>query len=271
MLLPCSLVLPNKFSSRRAKELELTGTLKHDLGCQMNTNVNETRVAWAGAILLAMLAGYLDGYGLLFLGIYVSFMSGNTTMTGVKTGQGNFHAAFASAVAILFFVVGSFLGNLLCQSRLRHAHRITFALIAGLIATVASLEWNGLARVPCEIAALSLSMGMLNPVLARVGAESVSLTFVTGTLSRIGGHLASAAGRKPMEGPQGPVDSHLARARVETGIWTGFLTGAMLAGLTGSHVRTWALLPPCLAMIALALFSESVKSENTVFTAGGRN
>jgi uncharacterized membrane protein YoaK (UPF0700 family) len=34
---------------------------------------------------------------------------------------------------------------------------------------------------------------------SKIGAESVSLTFVTGTLSRIGGHLASAVGRKPLK------------------------------------------------------------------------
>lgn len=236
----------------------------------MNITDNEARVAWAGAILLAMLAGYLDGYGLLFLGTYVSFMSGNTTMTGLKSGQGDLHAAFAPAVAIVFFVIGSFLGNLLCQSRLRHAHRITFALIAGLIASVASLEWNGFPKVPLEIAALCLSMGMLNPVLAKVGAESVSLTFVTGTLSRIGGHLASAAGRRPLEKGQEPGDSHLARARIEAGIWAGFLAGSVLAGVAGLHFGPWALLPPCLAMIMLALFSESVKAEKTLFTAAGR-
>jgi len=36
----------------------------------------------------------------------------------------------------------------------------------------------------------------MNPAFSKIGAESVSLTFVTGNLSRIGGHLASAAGRK---------------------------------------------------------------------------
>jgi hypothetical protein len=54
------------------------------------------------------------------------------------------------------------------------------------------------------IALLSLSMGMTNPALAKIGAESVSLTFVTGTLNRIGGHLASAAGAKTSGGGAGP-------------------------------------------------------------------
>jgi len=97
---------------------------------------------------------------------------------------------------------------------------------------------------------------MMNPALSKVGAESVSLTFVTGTLNRISGHLAAAAGRKPVPDGQGPRDSHLARARIEASIWSGFLVGAGLSGMAGSHFRTWALLPACVVMIALSLFSE---------------
>jgi uncharacterized membrane protein YoaK (UPF0700 family) len=216
----------------------------------------ETRVQWATAVFLALIAGYLDGYGLLFLKTYVSFMSGNTTFTGLKSGQGNFEAALPSAIAIVFFVTGSFLGNLFTQSKLRYSHRLMFSVIAGLLASVAGLEWHGLWNAPGEIALLSLAMGMMNPALSKVGAESVSLTFVTGTLNRIGGHLAAAAGRKPLPDGQGPGDSHLARARIDASVWSGFLAGAGLSGMVGSHFRTWTLLPPCFVMIALGLFSE---------------
>ncbi|HEY0551302.1 MAG TPA: DUF1275 family protein, partial [Verrucomicrobiae bacterium] len=34
------------------------------------------------AIQLALIAGYVDAYGFLAYGTYVSFMSGNTTQTG---------------------------------------------------------------------------------------------------------------------------------------------------------------------------------------------
>jgi len=216
----------------------------------------ETRVQWASAVLLALLAGYLDGYGLLFLKTYVSFMSGNTTFTGLNSGQGNFQVALPSAVAIASFVTGSFLGNLFGQSRLRHSHRLIFGVMAGLLAAVAGLERHGLWNAPAEIAMLSVAMGMMNPALSKVGAESVSLTFVTGTLNRIGGHLAAAAGRKPLSEGQGPGDSHLARARIDASVWSGFLVGAGLSGMAGSHFRMWALLPPCAVMITLGLFSE---------------
>src|ERR1700757_375590 len=192
----------------------------------------DARAQWASAVLLALIAGYLDGYGLLFLGTYVSFMSGNTTFAGLKAGQGNFQGALPSAIAIVFFVTGSFLGNLLTQSKLRYSHRLTFGVIAGLLATVAGIERYGLWNGTAEIVLLSLAMGMTNPALSKVGAESVSLTFVTGTLSRIGGHLAATAGRKP---PPGGKDSHLARARIDAGVWSGFLVGAGLSGMVGSH------------------------------------
>jgi uncharacterized membrane protein YoaK (UPF0700 family) len=217
----------------------------------------EIRGKWAFALSLALVAGYLDGYGLRVLGTYVSFMSGNTTLAGLKGGQGNFRAALPPAIAIMLFVTGSFLGNLFTQSRLRYSSRLIFGVIAGLLATVAGLERHNLWNVHSEIALLSLAMGMMNPALSKVGAESVSLTFVTGTLNRIGGHLAAAAWRKPLSERRDPTDSHLARARIDASVWLGFLGGAALSGMAASHSRMWALLPPCIVLIALGLFSKS--------------
>jgi uncharacterized membrane protein YoaK (UPF0700 family) len=222
----------------------------------MKLLLDQTRVKWALAIFLALVAGYLDGYGLFVLGTYVSFMSGNTTFAGLMSGQGNFHAALPSAIAVLSFVTGSFLGNLLTQSTLRYSHRLIFGVIAGLLATVAGLERHGEWNAAAEIALLSLAMGMMNPALSKIGAESVSLTFVTGTLNRMGGHLAAAAGRKPLREKDGPGDSHLARARIDASVWSGFLAGAGLSGMASSHFRMWALLPPFFVIFALGLFSE---------------
>ena len=221
----------------------------------MKLLLDDARVEWALASCLALIAGYLDGYGLLVLGTYVSFMSGNTTTIGLRSGQHNFHAALPSAVAVLSFVTGSFLGNLFNQSRLRNSHRLTFGVIAGLLATVAGLEQHSQWNPSAEIAVLSLAMGMMNAALSKVGAESVSLTFMTGTLNRIGGHLAAAAVRKPIPSGEDPGDSHLARARIDAGVWSAFLVGAALSGMAGRHFRMWALLPPCLVMTALGLFS----------------
>jgi uncharacterized membrane protein YoaK (UPF0700 family) len=220
---------------------------------------SRTRLEWMMAIFIAMAAGYLDGYGLFFLNTYVSFMSGNTTNAGVSSGHGDFRAALPSVLAILCFVSGSFFGNLVSQSTLCHARRLLFGFIAAGIAAVAGMQWAGLRRAPSEIAVMCLAMGMTNPTLSKVGSESVSLTFVTGTLSRIGGHLAAAAAGKPVKDRQGPEDTHVHRAFIDGSIWGGLFTGAVLSGLAGSHFPTWALMPPFLMMVVLGLFSESVK------------
>src|SRR5260370_4542714 len=117
---------------------------------------SKTQAQWAAATLLAMMAGYLDGYGFFFLKTYVSFMSGNTISPGLKIGQGVFQAAIPSAIAIVFFATGSFLGNVLTQSKFRHSHRLVFGLIALFLAIVSVLHWSGLCAVCTRDAVSSL-------------------------------------------------------------------------------------------------------------------
>ena len=69
------------------------------------------------AAALATIAGFVDAYGIITYGVFVSFMSGNTTQTGYQAAEGAFGPASASALAILFFVVGSFAGTLLARAR----------------------------------------------------------------------------------------------------------------------------------------------------------
>jgi uncharacterized membrane protein YoaK (UPF0700 family) len=81
-----------------------------------------------------------------------------------------------------------------------------------------------------KIAMLSIATGLLNPALSRVGSESVSITFVTGTLSRLGKHLALAARGVPLPDAKGSWDSHVRRAHLDASIWIGFLIGGLTQG-----------------------------------------
>jgi uncharacterized membrane protein YoaK (UPF0700 family) len=209
------------------------------------------------AFCLAVISGYVDGYGLCVFATYVSFMSGNTTQTGAMTGQGNFAAALPSALAIAFFVAGSVAGNLVSTSRRWNSRRFLFGITAAALAVTTGVMQHGSGHVKAGIITLSLAMGMLNTTLYRVGAETVSLTFVTGTLSRIGSHIAMAVRRAPLPDAQGPWDTHLRRARLLATIWAGFLIGALLSGAAISYLGGWVLMPPLLTLLALALFSKS--------------
>jgi uncharacterized membrane protein YoaK (UPF0700 family) len=207
------------------------------------------------AICLALIAGYVDAYGLIALGVYVSFMSGNTTQTGSLTGQGNVAAALPSALAIVFFLFGSFAGTWLTHSGLRHSGRLLFGAVSTLLAVIIGITQLGRLDAEVGIAALSLAMGLMNTTLSHVGTVPVSLTFVTGTLNKLGNHLALSVLRTPLADAQGPWDTHLRRAGLLASVWAGFLTGAVLSAAAIRYFGVWVLLAPLLILLALALFS----------------
>jgi uncharacterized membrane protein YoaK (UPF0700 family) len=151
------------------------------------------------AIWLALIAGYVDAYALLAYGVYVSFMSGNTTQTGSMIGQGKLLVALPSALAILFFVVGAFAGTWLTKSTLRSSRQVPFSVIASVLAIIIGGTQLGNLALHAEviIAMLALAMGMLNSTQSHIGPETLSLTFVTGTLNKIGNTSLWQFGRRP--------------------------------------------------------------------------
>jgi uncharacterized membrane protein YoaK (UPF0700 family) len=203
---------------------------------------------------LAMIAGFVDAYGIITYGVYVSFMSGNTTQAGYQAAEGQFGPAAASALAILFFVGGSFTGTLIVEFAERRARSLLFSIVAALLAAIIGSWRLGALSVGVHIATASFAMGVMNSALSRVGAQAVSLTFVTGTLSRVGSHLALAARRAPLTDAQGPWDTHLRRAMLLARVWAGFLAGALLSGLATPRFGVWALVAPVMILAAFAAF-----------------
>ena len=202
-----------------------------------------------------MIAGFIDAYGMITYGVFVSFMSGNTTQAGYQTAEGAFGPASLSALAILFFVLGAFAGTLLVQLAGRLARRLVFGVVAAALAAIVGFTQFGLLSGGGAIAAISFAMGIMNSAFSRVGAQSVSLTFVTGTLSRVGSHLALAVRRAPLPESQGPWDTHLRRAFMLARLWVGFLVGAVLSGAATPRYGAWVLLAPALILAGLAAFA----------------
>ena len=93
----------------------------------------------------------------------------------------------------------------------RYARRVLYCVVAAALAAIVGLTQLD-AVGAFAIAAISVAMGVMNNALSRVGAQAVSLTFVTGSLSRVGSSLALALRRAPLRDAQGPWDTHLRRA-----------------------------------------------------------
>jgi len=202
---------------------------------------------------LALIAGYVDAYGFITFGTFVSFMSGNTTHAGSDIGSGFLKAALPACLAILSFVAGVFAATLLVTSNARRRHAVQYALIAFLLAlTIAVTRLTSL-TAPAFVIMLGFTMGVMNTALSRVGSQLVNVTFVTGTLSQIGGHLARAWKGESLDDAEGPGDTHFARAVLLTTVWLGFFSGALLGGALTPRMGVWMLAIPAAAVLLLAV------------------
>lgn len=213
------------------------------------------------AVCLAAIAGYVDAYGFLTFSTFVSFMSGNTTRAGIKLGEHAYALALPAAAAVLSFIAGVIAGTLLTYSRSRQSRRILYLTIAALLALNIAASHPASSFIHLGIAMLSFTMGMMNTALSRVGNLMVNLTFVTGTLSQIGTHLALAAKRAPVEDGVGVWDTHLRRAIMLMLVWLGFLAGALLGGAATPRFGVRLLVLPLLIMLILAAFSRAQPEE----------
>jgi uncharacterized membrane protein YoaK (UPF0700 family) len=214
--------------------------------------VQTTRAQAALVSVLALIAGYVDAYALLNYDVFASFMSGNTTESGLRTGLGRLTEAAHHMLPIPIFVMGVFLGTLLLHGTLRNPLRWLCALVAALL--IVSLVAATRALLPdwFSIVCLSLAMGAMNTTITRVGTQAVSLGYVTGDLNHLGRHLALALRRVPVSDSQGSWDTHLRRAILLAGVWAAFLCGGVFAGAAMPRFGAAVLIPPILVLLVVA-------------------
>ncbi|MBO2033995.1 DUF1275 family protein [Siccationidurans ginsengisoli] len=184
---------------------------------------------------LVALAGYVDAVGYLrFAGVFVSFMSGNTTSLGVAVAHENTAKAGELAGVVALFVVGVVGGSLLHRRAGRWGNSLILVVIASLLGL--AYAWPVAA-----IESMVLAMGTLNASVHEVGRVKVSLTFVTGTLVRFGTGLADwLSGRAPAQDWRWPIT-----------LWLAFLAGAMGGAAALHHLGPLAL--PAAAGLSVVL------------------
>ncbi len=130
------------------------------------------------ACALSALAGYVDGIGFLHLGgLFVSFMSGNSTRMGVSLAEGQWLSAAEAFGLIALFVIGAASGSLIVLGR--GANRQPWVLLAeALLLAAAALCYSfGLSNV--AVAAIVVAMGLENAVFQIRGGGGLGLTYVT--------------------------------------------------------------------------------------------
>jgi uncharacterized membrane protein YoaK (UPF0700 family) len=201
------------------------------------------------ACALSALAGYVDGIGYLHLGgLFVSFMSGNSTRMGVTLAQAQWQSAAEAFGLIVLFVIGAAAGSLIVLGRGAHRQPLVLLAEALLLATAALAYGFGLSGL--AIGAIVLAMGLENAVFQIDGGAGLGLTYVTGALVKVGQLAATAltGGARWAWTPNlllwaalvaGSVGGALAYAWVNLGaIWLAAAAALALSGISAFLTRS---------------------------------
>ncbi len=191
------------------------------------------------ALILASLAGYVDALGFLALkGFFVSFMSGNSTRFSIALASGDRQVAGTAGGLIALFVLGVVVAGLLAPEGPGRQRRMLslVALLLGLAALAASLGFD---RWALGLAATGL--GAESDVVRKAGPVNLAVTFMTGTLVRMGHGLADM-----LRG--GPRWGWLPYAS----LWMSLVAGAMAAAAAYPALRLQGLWLPAVCCAVLA-------------------
>lgn len=196
------------------------------------------------AMCLAALAGFVDALALTtFGGFFASFMSGNSIRLGVGLGIAD-GSVVAIAIGLLFsFTAGVILATVIGRARPADQGSLIMAAVTVMLLLAALLAT--FAPGALVLLLLAAAMGCENGVFFRDGKMPFGLTYMTGSLVRMGQKLAEA-----LMG-----DSDRWGWMPYLALWTAFLSGVVFGA--SSHLR-WGwyalwLAPFVSAILMLAL------------------
>jgi uncharacterized membrane protein YoaK (UPF0700 family) len=203
---------------------------------------SETRLSWV----LAVLAGVLGATAFMHSdGYFVTFMTGNAQRGVLGYYRHDAVQAVTAGALILCFVAGVVLASI-CRRRFWAGHPhgpivlTTFSLLAATALDVIDQGWEEAKLDFAPIMLVVFGVGALNTSFVKEGEVAVPLSYVTGTLVKMG---------------QG-IERHIAGGKASD--WLGyfllfasFVLGAAVGGGIGVCVNGTAMLVVASVMCAL--------------------
>jgi uncharacterized membrane protein YoaK (UPF0700 family) len=145
----------------------------------------------AAAICLAALAGFVDALAFTSLGgFFASFMSGNSTRLGVSVGTGAWGNALVAGALVLSFISGVILASVIVRAQPARDKPMVMGAVTVLLTLAAIVAM--LSPGPIVLLLLAAAMGTENGVFTRDGEVTIGVTYLTGSLVKLGQKLAGA-------------------------------------------------------------------------------
>lgn len=192
--------------------------------------MHRTESRWAAlAIILAALAGFVDALAFTSFGaFFASFMSGNTTRLGAGIGGGSAGDAIVAGALILCFVSGVIVATVVDRAAGPARRQPAVMAVVTLLLLAAAVVGTLVPQSTIALLLLASAMGCENGMFQRNGEVSIGVTYMTGTLVKLGQKLAAA-----LIGEPGRFDwvPYLA-------LWSGFLAGAV-SGAASQRLWGW--------------------------------
>ncbi|MFQ6160877.1 MULTISPECIES: YoaK family protein [Sinorhizobium] len=186
---------------------------------------------------ISFLAGMTDAMGLMFLGDFVSFMSGNTTRASVALIQADVARGVLLIGGLITFVIGNAVGVMVSIRFRPHSVLLFVSVLLACAALLAD-------RREMQFLLLILAMGAINASVEQIEGLPVGLTYVTGALSRFGRGL----GRWVM----GIRNTHWV---IQIVPWLGMMAGAISGAALVQEIGSLALWIPSAAALLLTAVS----------------
>lgn len=191
------------------------------------------------AVLLSALAGYIDAIGFVKAGgFFVSFMSGNSTRLAVGFVKGS-PSILVAAGLILAFVLGVAFGTAVAE-RTKSPARTVLWLVSATLAVAGVCD---LLALPEAIFIAAIAMGAENAIFARGSEVQIGLTYMTGTLVKLGQNIAYALLGRPNT------------RWISFGLlWLGLVLGAVLGAFVSVVAERIGFLSAAIAAAGLSYF-----------------
>lgn len=200
------------------------------------------------------MAGFIDGVGFVhFGGYFLSFMSGNSTRSAVALMTGDL-SGWGMAMSLVGCFVGGVIVATLITSQIKRMRRPVAMYFSAVLLLSAAISGSGHPQFTALL--LAAAMGVVNVSYTRSGEVSLGLTYMTGTLVKLGQALGSAIIAWTMGTNRGIYRQLWLRYAV---LWLMISVGSLGGVFAYLHIglgSLWIVATGMLLWATLALFQE---------------